>query len=300
VCHAEFNAILNKNEADVRGCTIYVTLFPCNECTKLIIEAGIAEIIYYEGPRTEEGSTTMKSAYSTSKKMMDSVRKVLPQFVYRSYAEALTGASKAPADKKFEFDDLIRPNWDQYFMSLAYVASLRSDDPKTQVGACLVNEKQRVVGIGYNAMPHDCDPKDLPWDEGVDDENDDKWIKTKYPYVIHAVQMAVLNKNTADVEGCTLYTTLFPDSDCARIIIQSGITRVVYWSEYSRPDTARFEAARMMFRKILDSDAEEAGQGQSRTINNRKFELTAYTRAFDHVKIKFTVIDNVIEVFPDK
>jgi dCMP deaminase len=183
---------------------------------------------------------------------------------------------------------------------LAYVASLRSDDPKTQVGACLVNEKQRVVGIGYNTMPHDCDPTDLSWKGNGEDESDPNWINTKYPYVIHAVQMAVLNKNTADVKGCTLYTTLFPDADCARIIIQSGISRVVYWSEYSRPDTASAQAARTMFRKILDSDAEETGQGQSRTINNRKFELAAYTRAFDHVKIKFTVIDNVIEVFPDK
>jgi dCMP deaminase len=185
-------------------------------------------------------------------------------------------------------------------MSLAYVASLRSDDPKTQVGACLVNEKQRVVGIGYNAMPHDCDPKDLPWAGNGEVESDANWKNTKYPYVIHAVQMAVLNKNTADVEGCTLYTTLFPDSDCARIIIQSGITRVVYWSEDIRPDTARVQAAKTMFKKILDSDVEETGQGQSRTINNRKFELTEYTRARDHVKIMFTVIDNVIEVFPEK
>lgn len=40
VCHAELNAIMNKNSADVKGCTIYVALFPCNECAKLIIQAG--------------------------------------------------------------------------------------------------------------------------------------------------------------------------------------------------------------------------------------------------------------------
>lgn len=40
VCHAELNAIMNKNSADVKGCTMYVALFPCNECAKLIIQAG--------------------------------------------------------------------------------------------------------------------------------------------------------------------------------------------------------------------------------------------------------------------
>lgn len=47
VCHAELNAILNKNSADIKGCTIYVALFPCNECSKLIIQAGIKEVIFY-------------------------------------------------------------------------------------------------------------------------------------------------------------------------------------------------------------------------------------------------------------
>ena len=47
VCHAEFNAILNSN-APVKGCRLYVTLFPCNECTKAVIQSGIKEIIYLE------------------------------------------------------------------------------------------------------------------------------------------------------------------------------------------------------------------------------------------------------------
>ncbi|XP_072631998.1 deoxycytidylate deaminase isoform X3 [Canis lupus baileyi] len=46
VCHAELNAIMNKNSADVKGCTMYVALFPCNECAKLIIQAGIKEVIF--------------------------------------------------------------------------------------------------------------------------------------------------------------------------------------------------------------------------------------------------------------
>ena len=46
VCHAELNAILNKNVASVKNCIIYVALFPCNECAKLIIQSGLREIVY--------------------------------------------------------------------------------------------------------------------------------------------------------------------------------------------------------------------------------------------------------------
>lgn len=47
VCHAELNAVLNKNAADVRKSRIYVALFPCNECAKIVIQSGIKEVIYY-------------------------------------------------------------------------------------------------------------------------------------------------------------------------------------------------------------------------------------------------------------
>jgi len=49
VCHAEMNAILNKNSERVKGCAIYVALFPCNECAKLIIQSGIKQVIYFSG-----------------------------------------------------------------------------------------------------------------------------------------------------------------------------------------------------------------------------------------------------------
>ena len=51
VCHAEVNAIVNANRASLKGQKIYVTLFPCNECTKLILQSGIAEVVYYEGKK---------------------------------------------------------------------------------------------------------------------------------------------------------------------------------------------------------------------------------------------------------
>ncbi|MCH5171529.1 MAG: dCMP deaminase family protein [Erysipelotrichales bacterium] len=65
VCHAEFNAILNSNISNLKGTKIYVTLFPCNECTKAIIQTGIKEVIYLSDKYAETVET------KASKKMLD-------------------------------------------------------------------------------------------------------------------------------------------------------------------------------------------------------------------------------------
>ncbi|CBY16157.1 unnamed protein product [Oikopleura dioica] len=113
-------------------------------------------------------------------------------------------------------------SWDEYFMSIALLSSQRSKDPATQVGACIINKKQRIVGIGYNGLPHGCSDKELPWGKTGD------WMETKYPYVCHAEMNAILNKNQADIDGGTIFTTLYPCNECAKLIIQSGISKVVY------------------------------------------------------------------------
>lgn len=51
------NAILNKNSADVKNCTMYVGLFPCNECAKLIIQSGIREVIYMSDKHSHKTGT---------------------------------------------------------------------------------------------------------------------------------------------------------------------------------------------------------------------------------------------------
>ena len=91
-------------------------------------------------------------------------------------------------------DDVLQ--WEDYFMSVAFLSSMRSKDPSTQVGACIVNTENRIVGIGYNGFPTGCSDDDLPWDRVAENELD-----TKYPYVCHAEVNAILNKNSADVKG---------------------------------------------------------------------------------------------------
>ena len=54
-------------------------------------------------------------------------------------------------------------SWDDYYMAVAFLSSMRSKDPSTQVGACIVNEDKRIVGIGYNGFPRGCSDDELPW-----------------------------------------------------------------------------------------------------------------------------------------
>lgn len=115
-------------------------------------------------------------------------------------------------------------SWDQYFMAMAHLAAFRSKDPSTQVGACIINPQKRVVGMGYNGFPRGCDDDVYSW------EREGQFLETKYPFVVHAELNAILN-SIQSLAGCTLYVSLFPCNECAKAIIQSGITRVVYESD---------------------------------------------------------------------
>jgi len=114
--------------------------------------------------------------------------------------------------------------WDGYFMGIAILSSKRSKDPSTQVGACIVNKEDKIVGIGYNGLPNGIDDNDMPW------EREGEWLDTKYPYVCHAEMNAIVN-STKDLKGCRIYVTLFPCNDCSKFIIQSGIKEIIYYSD---------------------------------------------------------------------
>lgn len=131
-------------------------------------------------------------------------------------------------------------SWNEYFMGVAALSAKRSKDPNTQVGACVVNEDKRIIGIGYNGFPTGCSDNEYPW--GKTDEN---YLNNKYPYVVHAEPNAILNC-TSSLKGATLYVTLFPCNECAKLIIQSGIKHVVYGSDKYH-DQQSFIASRRMF-----------------------------------------------------
>lgn len=112
-------------------------------------------------------------------------------------------------------------SWNEYFMSIASLSARRSKDPSTRVGACIVNPKNRIVGVGYNGMPNGLDDV-FSWQREGED--------TKYKYVVHAELNAILN-SIKDLDECIIYTTLFPCSECAKAIVQSGIKKVLYLSD---------------------------------------------------------------------
>lgn len=122
-------------------------------------------------------------------------------------------------------------DWDDYFMGVAILSANRSKDPGTQVGACIVTPDKRIVGVGYNGLPSGCKDEDFPW------EREGDFLHTKYAYVCHAEVNAILN-STKTLKGCTIYVDLFPCNECAKSIIQSGITEIVYLSDkYNNTDS---------------------------------------------------------------
>ena len=130
-------------------------------------------------------------------------------------------------------------NWDEYFMGMAVLSSLRSKDPSTKVGAVIVNDEKKVVSIGYNGMPRHIEDEDLTWNKG-------EGLDSKYLYVCHAELNAILNaRNGSSLANCTVYVTLFPCNECTKALIQVGIKEVVYLDD-KYGDTIGVQASKKM------------------------------------------------------
>ncbi len=142
-------------------------------------------------------------------------------------------------------------SWDEYFMGISLLASMRSKDPNTQVGACIVSEDNIIISTGYNGFPKGCSDDLFPW------EREDAEInKTKYPFVVHAELNAILNSGGRSLKGARIYVALFPCNECAKAIIQAGIKEVVYLSDkYAGTDSnvaskKMFDTAGVVYRHL--------------------------------------------------
>jgi dCMP deaminase len=142
-------------------------------------------------------------------------------------------------------------SWDEYFMGVALLSGLRSKDPGTQVGACIVNTQNKIVGAGYNGLPIGCSDEDFPWNKTGN------FLDTKYPYVCHAELNAILNNIGMDLSGCRIYTALFPCNECSKAIIQAGIKEVIYLSDkYAGTDVSiaskrMLDTAAVSYRQVM-------------------------------------------------
>ena len=129
-------------------------------------------------------------------------------------------------------------SWDEYFMGIAMLAARRSKDPNTQVGACIVSPDNIIISTGYNGMPKGCSDDEFPWER--------TGPETKYPYVVHAELNAILNANDRDLRGSRIYVALFPCNECAKAIIQSGVTEVLYLSDKYKDSMMDLASKRML------------------------------------------------------
>ena len=142
---------------------------------------------------------------------------------------------------------------EDYFMRVAFLTALRSKDTSTKVGACIVNKDGKIVGLGYNKSPKEVVIPLQQENQGHD------WINSKYPYVLHAEMDAILNKTCKSLEDCTMYSLVLPYHECAKLIVESGITKLVYYVDKYSGTTNKhcidaskilFEAANIVCKKF--------------------------------------------------
>ena len=131
-------------------------------------------------------------------------------------------------------------SWDEYFMGVALLAAERSKDPNTQVGACIVDDQNRILSTGYNGFPHGCSDDEFPWNR------DEAAGETKYQFVVHAELNAILNARGKSLSGSKVYVALFPCNECAKAIIQAGIKEVIYLSDKYRNTPSDANSRRML------------------------------------------------------
>ena len=136
------------------------------------------------------------------------------------WMDIVLGKSQLPRDSPSE---ALQLNQHIHLMKLAFFLAERTDDPKTGVGAVIVNKDKDIVGLGWNGFP----TKSLYGEFPRASRSDDEALKRKYPYIIHAEQNALLMRNTKSIKDATLVVTRTPCDDCTPLIVMQGIKTVV-------------------------------------------------------------------------
>lgn len=131
-------------------------------------------------------------------------------------------------------------SWDEYFMGVAKMSALRSKDPNTQVGACIVSNDNKILSMGYNGLPRGCSDDEFPW------TREGEPLDNKYMYTAHSELNAILNYRGGSLDNAKMYVTLFPCNECAKAIIQAGIKTIVYACDKYADTAAVIGSKRML------------------------------------------------------
>ncbi|MDR2540210.1 MAG: hypothetical protein LBD11_00025 [Candidatus Peribacteria bacterium] len=225
----EINAILNRTQQSIKGSTMYVIDFPGHEAAKSMIQSGIKHIIYYKRDLRNISCLAAEKMFQKSGVEFHPFDDELEEFLidFDLYGDWKQTHTK---DEIFECscdDEVPYLSWDEYFMGMAILASLRSKDPSTRVGACIASQKNKIIGTGYNGFPR-VEQKDndklFSWEKSED------FLKNRNTYVVHSEENALWNANFFQVEDSTMYVSLFPCVKCTSKLLQAGIKEVVYLS----------------------------------------------------------------------
>jgi len=115
-----------------------------------------------------------------------------------------------------------RPDWDQLYMTMCYLIAMRSRDPSTHVGSVIVDSDNVLISTGYNSLPRGIEPD-------IEKKRLSREGGEKYYWIEHAERNAIFNaaRRGTQLKGCKLYVPWTPCTDCARAIIQTGISEVI-------------------------------------------------------------------------
>lgn len=140
-------------------------------------------------------------------------------------------------------------SWDQYFITLTYLVSMKSKDPSTRVGAVIVDADNRIRATGYNGLPHGIADRKYRYEDRV----------YKLQAANHAEENAILYcaRNGVAIKGCKIYCQWTPCAQCTKSIIQVGITEVIYHTRFPGNSTDKMAdwAGSMEISKEMLSEA---------------------------------------------
>lgn len=218
------------NRTEMENGIIYLSEFPDYEDAKRLSQARLKKVVYmtnpyYQSPTEEISHIILDNAGITVEPYYD---EQYSKNEYMEFLRHLKGIIKSYVG--FSNEKLAQ---EEYHMGLAILSALRSKDPKTQVGSCLVDQEGKVLSLGYNGLPFGMSDDIMPW-SSIGEKTGDL-INTKNPYVVHSEINAFDNYrgNIDRLVNAKLYLTFSPCEDCSKRIAVTEISEIICLRDYT-------------------------------------------------------------------
>ncbi len=217
--------------------TIYVSEFPTPEQAKSIAQAKLQKVVYFKDvPESEEKAITNYIFDRTCiypEKYIDTGNS---EEEYYCFLKDLRDFIKKHLKQK---NGEVTP--EEYYMSMAVLATLRSKDPSTQVGSCLVDENGRVVSVGYNGAPQGMEDRDIPWHSSGEKTGIKADIKDYYSVHAEVNSFDNYRGQQDDLSKMKIYLTFSPCQLCTPRISVGRPREIVWLREYEKIDFTEYE-----------------------------------------------------------